>query len=77
VRYEQAVFGFLGALWSGRGCRLYLRFSRGRGLIICAAGEPTGDDADIDDSLEGVSRSKDSDRGNPRKVAISRCKARR
>jgi hypothetical protein len=31
----QAVFGFFGALESGRGCRLYLLFSRGGGVVAC------------------------------------------
>jgi hypothetical protein len=61
-----AVFGFFGALESGRGCRLYLLFSRGGGVEVCLVKLSR---AEVDKEVgsgELVSGSSDRDGGIPR-----------
>ena len=75
--HVQAVFGFLGALLSGRGWRLYRLFSRTGGLAFCVDSDSRADEESDMASLDALSGSSDSDVGIPRKEAISRCSARR
>lgn len=73
----QAVLGFFGALLSGRGWRRYLLFSRGGGVEVCLVSVSRAE-AERDDCSGGeASGSRESEEGMPRKVAISRCRARR
>jgi hypothetical protein len=77
IKIIHAVFGFFGALGSGRGWRLYLLFSRGRGVDVCLVNVSRAEVDRFVGSMERGSGSSENDDGSPLYVAISRCRARR
>jgi hypothetical protein len=73
IKIIQAVFGFLGALGSGRGWRLYLLFSRGCGVDVCLVNVSRAEVDRFVGSTEGGSGYSENNDGTPLYVAISRC----
>jgi hypothetical protein len=72
LRSVQAVLGFLGALGSGRGWRLYLLFSRGGGVDVCLANVSKAETESEFGEGGKHSGSSDNKDGTPLNVAISR-----